>query len=494
MKVLFVLNATHQWERLGILSLSSVLKRCGNEVRLFDVHRKRATAIVESVLEENPDVLAYSAMSNEIGPLMTVNRLLRQSLPPTVKSVFGGPHPTFCPELIRSDFVDAVCRGDAEASFPLYLEYLESARRVDEIPGFRVRQGSAVVENPIAADGVVNLDLLPMPDRRLWDVIDPRPVQKSFFAARGCPYKCAFCFNEAYRKLYPDPHPVVRRRSVSHLILEIREVIRLYPEIHPFFDDDSFLTAPLAWLEEFAHCYRAEIQKPFGCNIRADQVSEKKVKLLADAGWNYCWFGIECGDETFANEVMRRGMTNNQIVATARLLRSHGIWFATQNINALPSDRALEMDEMTLRLNLECKPDFAMAHVFFPFPGTRLAEYSREKGFFDGDYSILNDPMCLTSPLAFCSEMKKALERQNRLFGPIVELPWLRPLLPSLRKLPLGRLYALAHFLCLGYCTRLKLAPVRNGMRGYRALVALLFRRVAQARRGRRKSSEQGVA
>ncbi len=481
MKVLFVLNATHQWERHGILLLSSILKRRGSEVTLLDVYRKRASAIVESAEKAKPDVLAYSVMSNEIAPLMKVNRLLRRSMRPGVKSVFGGPHPTFCPGLIRNDLVDAVSLGDAEESFPLYLEYLESRRGADQVPGFLVRQRSAVVENSVQR-GAADLDLLPFADRRLWDVIDPKPVHKSFFASRGCPYKCAFCFNEAYRNLYPGPHPIIRRRSVSSLMLEIRDVIRLYPDIHPFFDDDSFLTAPPDWLEEFARSYRMEIKRPFGCNIRADQISEKKVRLLADAGWSYCWFGVECGDEVFANEVMCRGMTNEQIVTAARLLRSHGIWFATQNINALPSDRALEMDDMTLRLNLECKPDFAMAHVFFPFPGTRLAEYSRQRGFFNGDYSSLNDPMCLTSPLAFDRKMKKALERQNRLFGPVVALPWLRPLLPLLRSLPLGWLYALAHFLCIGYCTRLKLAPVRKGIRSYRALLTLLLRRLAQAR------------
>ncbi len=481
MRVLFVLNATHQWERLGILLLSSVLRNGGNEVRLLDVCRKRASSIVENVVRADPDVLAYSVMSNEIGPLMKINRLLRRNLRPGVRSVFGGPHPTFCPELIRSDLVDAVSRGDAEESFPLYLEYLESGRGADEIPGFLVRQGSDVVENPVRT-GAADLDLLPFADRRLWDVIDSRPVQKSFFASRGCPYKCAFCFNEAYWKLHSNRHPVIRRRSVGNLMREIREVIRLYPETHPFFDDDSFLNAPLDWLEEFACSYRVEIKKPFGCNVRADQLSEKKVKLLADAGWNYCWFGIECGDEAFANEVMYREMTNDQIVTAARLLRSHGIWFATQNINALPSERALEMDDMTLRLNLDCKPDFAMAHVFFPFPGTRLAEYSRQRGYFNGDYSSLNDPICLTSPLAFDRRLKKALERQNRLFGSAVALPWLKPLLPLLRILPLGRLYALAHFLCVGYCTRLKLTPVRRGIRSYRLLLTLLLRRLAQAR------------
>jgi radical SAM superfamily enzyme YgiQ (UPF0313 family) len=205
------------------------------------------------------------------------------------------------------------------------------------------------------------------------------------------------------------------------------------------------------------------------------------IEILSEAGWRYCWFGVECGDEGFANRVMHRNMTNDQLRHAARLLRSHGIWFATQNINALPTDRPLETDEETLQLNIECKPDFAMAHVFSPFPGTKMAEFTKEKGLFDGNYVRLNDPLCLSSPLQFDPKRKREMERQNRLFGPVVALPWLKPLLPFLRKLPLTRLYALAHFVYLGYCTRIKLAPVRRGLQNYRSLIALLLRRFVEA-------------
>jgi len=36
-------------------------------------------------------------------------------------SVFGGPHPTFFPEIIDEESVDAVCLGEADETFPDYL-------------------------------------------------------------------------------------------------------------------------------------------------------------------------------------------------------------------------------------------------------------------------------------------------------------------------------------------------------------------------------------
>lgn len=481
MQILFVVNAVHHWERIGVLTLSSVLKQSGRSVLLYNIRGKSDENILNDISRLKPDVLAYSSMSTEIRPYLRINRMIRQNLRNGLKSVFGGPHPTFFPEMINEEEVDAICRGEAEESFLRYSEYLEGTRRADQLPGFVLREGHEVVQNPVAALPH-DLDGIPFPDRALWDSIDPHPTLKSFFASRGCPHHCTYCFNHRYNELYGHPKPIVRRRSVSNFVDEIQGVLNRYPDIHPFFDDDSFLLAPTEWLEEFAARYHRDVDRPFGCNIRANHATERKVRILAEAGWRYCWFGLECGDEEFANRVLHRNLTNEQIRNSARLLHSYGIRFVTQNINALPSDNPLETDEKTLQLNIECRPDFAMAHIFYPFPGTELAAYAERKGLFDGDFSRLDDLLCLSSPLRFDPEQKKRLERLNKLFGPVVAYPWLKRFLPLLLRLPLGKVYALAHFLCLGYRTRMKIMPARNGLRYYRTLLVLLWRRVAHAR------------
>ncbi len=481
MKVLFVVNAVHLWERTGLLTLSSVLKKRGHAVRLYDIRGRSSGRIVGEIRKIDPDLLAYSAMSNEIGSLLRANRLIRSGLRRGIRSVFGGPHATFFPGMIDEPGVDAVCRGEAEESFPLYLEHLEGRRAVNQIPGFLVKDGGPAVVNPLGPR-IVDLDCVPFPDRELWDPVDPFPAQKSFFASRGCPYTCAYCFNHKYNEIYGHPRPVVRWRSVGNLVFEIRSVLERYPDVHPFFNDDSFLSAPADWLREFAECYRLEVSRPFGCGIRADEVSEQNARLLAQAGCHYCWLGVECGDEEFANRVMRRHLTNEQIRRAAGLLRSCGIRCATQNINALPSERPLEMDEKTLQLNIKCKPDFAMAHVYYPYPGTEMAVYAAEKGLFDGNYAGLEDAMCLSSPLKFPSRLRKELERQNRLFGFVVAFPWLKGLLPLLRRLPLDRIYTLVHFLNVGYRTRIRMMPRRRSLGYYRSLVRLLIRRMAEGR------------
>jgi anaerobic magnesium-protoporphyrin IX monomethyl ester cyclase len=490
MKVLFVVNAVHRWERLGILTLSAILKQAGHEVQLFDIRGKSERKILRAVPSIGPDVLAYSTMSNEAGALLDANRLIRHHLPKAVKSVFGGPHPTFFPQMIHEDGVDAICRGEADETFPHYLEYLEGGRPPFGIPGFVIRDHGDLILNPLGKRPH-NLDSIPCPDRVLWEPIDPYAAQKSFLASRGCPYRCSYCFNAKYNELYGNSEPLVRRRAVAHLIAEIQSVLKRYSEVHPFFDDDSFLLAPVEWLQEFADHYRREVARPFGCKLRADQVTEKKIQILAGAGCHYCWIGVECGDEDFAMHVLRRGLTNRQIRDAVGVLRAHHIRYATLCMNALPSDKPLETDEKTLHLNIECKPDLVVAHIFYPFPGTALAGYAQERNLFSGDYSTLTHSLCLDSPLNFDAGLKKQLERQNLLFGLAVVFPPIASWLPLARKLPLGRIYAAIHFLCLGYCTQARLLPRRRGFRHLISRIALLLRRISEAgyvaRRSRRR-------
>jgi radical SAM superfamily enzyme YgiQ (UPF0313 family) len=81
----------------------------------------------------------------------TFCRVIRRGMQNGVKSVFGGPHATFLPEMIVEEGVDAICRGEAEESFLHYLEYLDGRRAPDQIPGFLLRDGKDGVRNPIAA-------------------------------------------------------------------------------------------------------------------------------------------------------------------------------------------------------------------------------------------------------------------------------------------------------------------------------------------------------
>ena len=65
MKVQFLLKNTGMFERLGIMTLSSVLKEKGHEVKLILTEELTEEEIVRNVKNYKPQVLAYSIMTGE---------------------------------------------------------------------------------------------------------------------------------------------------------------------------------------------------------------------------------------------------------------------------------------------------------------------------------------------------------------------------------------------------------------------------------------------
>ena len=482
MRIVFILNPVFYGERIGILTLASVLKQDDHGVLLLNINGKREPWLKERIRQIQPDIVAYSTMSTEVADFLKFNRMIKQSDGKRFKSIFGGPHPTFFPEIIEEEGVDAICRGEGEIALRQYIGYLNSSLSPDQVGNFWIKDGRRIIRNDIHP-WISDLDSIPFPDRRMWDDIDRFPIEKCIYTTRGCPYKCTYCFNHAYNALYGSPTPVIRRRSVDNVITELRQIIADYPNAFVFIHDDSFLHHSVLWLEAFTSRYRAEIGRPFGCNIRPNQLSETKARLLAEAGCRNCWFGLECGDEEVANRILGRQMTNEQILGASRLLKMYGIRMVTNVINALPVENPVQVDIKSLNLCIECKPDFAFANLFFPFPKTRLEQYAAENGFYEGKGAAFQDVLCHYSPLTFDPRTKRELECQSKLFGLMVAFPILRRWLPLLRRLPFMKLYILIHLIHGGYCVRFKLFPAVRRVQFVRHLILLFIKKIKTLKR-----------
>ena len=115
MRVQFLLKNTGMVERLGIMTLSSVLKKQSHQVELLLTEELTEEKIVEQVKTFKPQVLAYSIMTGEHIYHINLNQMVRSHY--KALSVFGGPHATYSPQMIEQMNVDAICRGEGEIYF-----------------------------------------------------------------------------------------------------------------------------------------------------------------------------------------------------------------------------------------------------------------------------------------------------------------------------------------------------------------------------------------
>jgi len=158
---------------MGILYLAGAVRAAGrHEVRVLDciVDKLSPDMIASRVTEFDPDVVGFTVYTPNLFDALVVSRKVRQALP-RVKLVWGGPHTMLFPdESMAQPEVDFLVTGEAEETFPAFLDALESGTGFDHIPGIWHRDGVAVKHTGPPAY-VQDINALPFP---AFDMLDFR--------------------------------------------------------------------------------------------------------------------------------------------------------------------------------------------------------------------------------------------------------------------------------------------------------------------------------
>jgi radical SAM superfamily enzyme YgiQ (UPF0313 family) len=366
----------------GVASLAASLKARGHECRLLHVTRAPRKAEVQRLARAwRPGLVGISVTSLQLEAGRLLARWIREAV--TTPVVFGGVHPTLCPEeTIAHPEVDVVCVGEGEAPLAELAEALEAGRDVTGIANLWVRTAAGVVRNaprPPAAD----LDALPWPDRSVFEFqrfVDRWGGVARTIASRGCPFSCTFCSNHALRAACGGP--AVRVRTPESVVAEL-EAVRQTWRVRRFQLDDDVFTLDAGWVRELARLYPARVGLPFAVNGRVETARPELLQDLARAGCDEIAFGVESGSEWLRGEVLGKRITNRQVVEAFRAARAAGLRTCSLNMIGLPHETPA-MAEETVRLNEALDPDRLQVTVFYPFPGTALHDLCRAHGWLSG--------------------------------------------------------------------------------------------------------------
>ncbi|HOD11803.1 MAG TPA: radical SAM protein [Candidatus Omnitrophota bacterium] len=419
-----------EFEFLGPACISSYLKKNGHEVRLSI--GATLTDFQASIKDFQPDFIAFSVMSGSHLWALEMARAIKAEY--SIKSIFGGPHPTHFPDLIEKDGVDIVIRGEGEDAILELLNCFDKKTDPCSIRNLWVKENGQIYRNDVRALSE-DLDRYPAPDRELYQILEKKIdfSVRHVITSRGCPYQCTFCFNEAMREIYRDKGKYVRFRNVASVIEECQELRDKYRTKIIFFSDDVF-GLNMSWQKEFLSEYSSKVGLPFFCLVRADVLAKNAeyAALLAQSGCKMVSFGIESGDESLRNEVLKKNVSNNHILLAAESLHKAGIPFRTFNILGLPGE-TLSQALTTVQFNIDIKTDFPWCAVFMPFPGTKLTQQAIESGLLPADYNI----DCLASSFFAASNLTRhphirELENLQKFFQTAVLLPWTFPFIKKL--------------------------------------------------------------
>ena len=464
MRVLFV-EKQIDYEPQGTMQLSGVLRDAGHEVALTDASQEDA---VQFAYDYEPDVVAYSVMTGSQHFYFDLNRKIKERVNGKgVYSIFGGPHPTFFPEMIEEPGVDALCVGEGEGPIVDLVNSLGNGGLNLDIPNWMFKVDGEIVRNPVRPL-IRDLGELPRPDRHL--VYDKHPYLRSapvkhFLGSRGCPYQCTYCFNHAYYQIYKKERRG-SQRPVDTIIDEVNWVRQEWPLENVVFIDDLFIIFD-DWLEEFADKWPKQVGLPFFCNVRADLLvrGPQKVEFLKKAGCSTVSMGVESANDRIRHKLLKRHMSNEQMIHAGNLVRDAGIHITSTNILGLPTG-TLEDDLDTMRLNAEANISYAHAFIFQPYPGTELGQYAEDNEFMVGTFddipSIAWDRSILVRE---DPEEQRQIEHLQRWFAISVEYPWMEPIIRQLIKAPHNKVfdsaYWLIHKLWKGHAINRRIHPTK---------------------------------
>jgi radical SAM superfamily enzyme YgiQ (UPF0313 family) len=398
------------------------------------------------VTQYQPDIVGFSVMTGSQRPFFDLNIRIRQALDPAREaagkrpalSVFGGPHPTFFPEMVAEPGVDGICLGEGEGAIVDLANALGNGGFRTDIANWWFSVNGEVIRNPVRPL-IRDLSALPPPDRALIYEKHPRLAAsgiKHFMTARGCPYNCTYCFNHAYHEIYTHERHG-QQREVDDVIAEVKAVRARWPLQQAVFVDDLFIIRD-DWLEEFADKWPVEVGLPFFCNVRADLLVKRprKIELLRRAGCQTVSMGIEAANDRIRVEMLRRRMTKQEIIEAGHMARSAGMHVTATNMLGLPTS-TLEDDLATMRLNAEAQISYAHAWLFQPYPGTELGQFTQDNDLMAGTFDDIGEVAWDHSILRFDDpDDLRQREHLQRLFALGVEWPWLEPVIRRLIKLP----------------------------------------------------------
>jgi radical SAM superfamily enzyme YgiQ (UPF0313 family) len=370
---------------LGIGYLSAYIKEKGHETELMDfTWGGRISDCIKKIKQTKPDIIGFSLRSGELSFCLELVDAIKNDF--DIPVIFGGVHPTVDPEgTITQKNVDMICIGEGELALVELLDKMEAGEEIYSTPNFWFKLDGKIIKNPVHPL-IQDLDELPHPDRELFNFnkyLKSNSNNVDILVGRGCPFNCTYCINHILQKIYRGKGKYVRMRSVRNVLEEIEYLTDKYDISTISFQDDTF-TVKKEWVRQFSQQYSRKFNIPFTCNARVETMDREIANLLKDAGCTSVHMGVESGSEKIRKEVLRRKMSNEQIINAFKYVKEAGIKTYSYNMFGTPFETREDMDE-TLRINRIVAPDFLQVSIFQPYPGTELYELCKNKGWIQDE-------------------------------------------------------------------------------------------------------------
>lgn len=394
---------------VGLFYLHSYLKKNKYNCVIYDFFFD-GWDYIESVLrKENADIIGIPCLTQSRFSSFKMLSLIRKIKKDSIV-IFGGHHSTFmCDQLLTNFNIDYIVLREGENKFLNLVKAIEGKIPLDSVKGIAYRKGNKIIKNLSDGNDIINdLDSLPFPfSKEHIDIFRKYPSLKTVhplefkqllhlpfvhekgrgsivITSRGCPFDCQFCS----AKLFWGRN--YRFRSTKNVVDEIEfynkklglKFFRIW--------DYTFTLIPKRGIEICKEILNRNLKIYFGCQTRADRITEELVFWLKKAGCIFIGIGVESGSQKILTEIKKN-------ISLKSIIRAFAI-FKKFNLPAYPllmvgnPGETYETIQKTIMLMKIIRPYKIAINKTMVFPGTELYSSAIKKGFINDDYWLSSKP------------------------------------------------------------------------------------------------------
>jgi len=408
---------------LGIMYLSSSLKRSGSSSDIFHVDYIVEASKLHAAVEDNdeefvkkyknkierfildpairesgkiiPDVIGVSMNFTTQAPM--AKQIIEQlkKLWPDAKVVIGGNYATNnVPILLSHPQVDYVCRGEAEIAFPIFLDQIGENKEV-KLKGFYSKKDIEQKKSlSLNCDYSQNIDELPFPD---WDVIDHRAYQSgrakhkrefltaddsknfSIFTSRGCPYHCTFCAS------YTVHGRKMRYRSTKNVVDEMKEIYERFGATVFVPQDDLFTVnkkRTMELLKGIKDLNIPNLEMQFPNSLAVNTLDEEVIDAMMEAGMTIFYLAIESGSPYTQVKIIKKHVNLDRARRLVEYANKRNLYTRCNFIIGFPNEKREHIQE-TIDYIKNLSSDWFSIFLATPLVGTEMFEQFMNQGVLD---------------------------------------------------------------------------------------------------------------
>lgn len=257
------------------------------DIKEFSIN-DRVENILEGIIEEKPDVVAFSCY---IWNMEFVNRLaeLIKLVDPNIEILYGGPEVSYeGKEFLENHEGEYVIVGEGEKTFREFVLYKLGEGKIEDIKGLNYKRDGKVFENPKRPEMDMNELVFPYTYE---EDINNKIVY--YEASRGCPFKCKYCLSSVMHG--------VRFLDVERVKKELKYFMERGLKLVKFVDR-TFNCNREYTVELLKYLSEQDTETRFHFEVAADLLTEEQIEILNNAPRGR--FQLEVGVQTTNNEVL----------------------------------------------------------------------------------------------------------------------------------------------------------------------------------------------